>query len=558
MPDQSPLQTLIVDPNRTFRIWKISEIYNPDVPNSGVYVPNVDDAVWDWNQGLLRVTAVDYTTGRSVLHIYTAPKDPGAGDDSDILLGAGPGTQFESYRVYLDQSVMPHTFAIDSRIHIYGTAASYVKIFKGTDISNNGQVISAMYDQNGTLLGENIPLELVAMNDTTNLAVKTPKVGYTLQNLVDGEVVTAVVYNTTGAAVSRATMLVQNSAFIRTTDASAKYISSISLETPFLSQADPKLIQYPINMPISALNLMGVVTYSDGSKLRLPCDGSKFSVYGLQNYIATIEGQTIPLVLSYKLSPGEYNYVGTPSPNQHISEEYRATTTKADGAYTVKLFCYPVWIDALNGYRLEYFLYNLDRDDVYPVTNLVNMGTDSRAFNPTQYGTVQHIGVAIDLNTVDASFAAYRHVQGLDITLLRHGDDHTGDNWTVGYSPGQNPPFGVSTYADVQFIDVGNWKVRLDCGLTSKQEWLDRVFYATQPLFDPDTEEEAPEPNIMVLVTGNNRLEIPIAQWNSVATVVDTMVDGGLLYIEWIKRDSQNDLQLGVTGFIVRLTQAGV
>lgn len=556
MTDAVTPPTLIVDQNRGYREWLLPEIYTG--PNStGRYVPNKDDAVRDWAQGVFRVVDVDYTTGLSTMQLWTPPQNPNTLTDEDILLGTGPGTQSESFRLYIDPSVTPHTLAIDARIHIHGTQATYVKYFRGTDISSTtGQVISAYYDQSGNFLGENIPLENVVMDANNVVAVKTPKVGYTTQDLQDGDVVTAVVYNDAGGAVSIAKLLVANTSFIRSTDASAKYVKAISLETPFLSTSDPKLIQYPINMPVSALNLIGVVTYSDGSKLRMPVDGTKFSLFGLENYIATIQGQQLDLVLSYKLSANEYNYIGTPSPNQHISESYKATTLQADGAYSIKLFVTPVWIDALNGYRLEYYLYNLDREFVYPVTNLVDQQTGSRAFDPVEYGTVQHLAVAINMNQVDSQFANYRHVQSFDLTLLRAGNSQDGDNWTVAYTPGQNPPYGVGVKALATYVEVGNWKLDVSCGAATQADWLNEVFYATQPLFDPGTETQAPTPNYFALVYGSERIELPIAQWNAITTMTSTFVEGTPIYLEFIRRNSQTDLQLGISGLIVHFPAA--
>ncbi len=542
---------VIVDPSRGFRTWHMNEIYFPNGRGTGRYVPNVNDLVVDYTQGFFRVVAVDYTTLESTLQKWTPPTESQAVTDEDILLGAGPGTQSESFRAYLDTSVFPHRLAVDSRCHVYGTHCVSMKIFLGTDLSPAGEVISAFYDQSGVFLGENIPLELVAMPDQNNRAVKTPQVGYTTRHLPDGEVVTAVFYSDTGNVVSIAKLLIKNTAFMRTTDASRKYVTGISVETPFLSPSDPKLIQFPINMPVANLNLMGVVHYSDGSKLKMPVDGTKFSMYGLDNYISTVQGQKLPLVLTYKLSEEEYSYVNEPSPNKHISEAYTATTLKADGSYSVKLFAYPVWIDRLNGYRLEYFLYNLDRETWYNVTNVVQMATGSRAFNPSEYGILQKITVAVDLNRVDPKYAAYRHVQTFEITLLNDGDLNDQDNWTVGFSPGQSPPYGVGVQALATFVDAANWRLDLTCGCKTLEEWLDKVYYPTQPLVDPESEIEPPEPNFFVLVSGNSRAEFPIEQWGSLITVPTVPPEGRNVYLEFIRRGSVTDKQLAKSGLVV-------
>lgn len=543
--------TVLIDPDRGYRQWHISEIYFPDGTGDGAYVPNVNDMVLDWNQGFFRVTAVDYTTGVSTLSNWHPPAQSDSVSNEDILLGAGPGIQAESFRVYYDDSVMPHRLAIDSRIHIYGTNAKYLKIFKGTDLSPAGEIISAFYNQSGVFLGENIPLELVLMPDANNTAIKTPAVGYTLRDLVDGEVLTAVVYDDLANVCSSAKLLVKHTAFMRTTDASLKYVTGIRLKTPFLSKSDPKLIEYPINMPVQNLNLMGEVQYSDGSKMEMPVDGTKFSVYGLDHYVASVQGQSLPVVLTYKLSPGEYAYINEPSPDLHIAENYRATTLKADGSYSVKLFSYPVWQDAINGYRLEHFLYNLNREEVYNVTSLVQLASGSPAFNPTDYGVNQRLTLAINLNQVDPKFAAYRHTQTIDIALLTEGTLNGQDNWTVGFSPAQNPRYGVGVEAIATFVDANNWRLNLTCGATTKAEWLEKVYLPSQPLIDPTSEIAPPEPNFFVLVVGNQRVELPIDQWGVLATVSTMPAEGKNVYIEFLRRGQVTDWQLSKAALVV-------
>lgn len=549
MSDPITPPVLIIDQNRSFREWLIDEIYAPNKP--GRYVPNVDDAVRDWDQGLFRVIAVDYTTGISTLSKWREPQDSSGLEDQDILLGSGPGYRSESFRVFLDTSVTPYTLATDRRLKLYGSTVQYIKIFLGTDVGQNGEVISAYYDQSGNLLGENIPVELVATQGLNNIAVKAPKVGYTSFALNDNEVVTIVVYDDEGHAVSLATMLIKNTAFIRSASDSLKYITAIHLETPFLSGSDNRLIQYPINMPVENLNLMGVVTYSDGSTNRLPIDGTKFSLMGLDNYIATVQGQKLPLVLTYKLSANEYSYVLTQTQNKTITELYQAQTQETDGAYSVKLFAYPTWVNTVTGYRMEYYLYNLDRETVRKVTSLVELATGSAVFNPLLFGTLQKISVAIDMNEVDPMYAPYRHVQTLEIALLSHGNVLNQDNWRMGFSPNQDPLYGFDLKATADFINTNNWTIDISCGAATLEEWLERVYYATQPLFDSQSEEEAPVPNFFTLVSGNHRVEVPIADWNSPITAHEAPAQGGLIFLEFMRRNAGTDLQLGISGLVV-------
>lgn len=543
-----PPPDIIKDPDRGWRTWFLPEIYVPG--GSGRYVPNVDDLVIDYTNGYFRVISVDYTTGISIRQPWTLPINSNP-DNEDQLVGSGPGYQSESFRVFLNTAVQPHTLTCDKRLHMYGSEVQYIKIFRGRDISSAGVVISAFYDQSGQFLGENIPMELVQQPDVHNLAIKAPKVGYTSYELPDNEVVTAVAYSPTAGAVSISRMLILNSSFVRSSEDSLKYIVGIAVESPFLSPSDPQMLQFPINMPVLNLNLMGRVTYSDGSSKLLPVDGTKFTMHGLNEYVATVASQTVPLILSYALTPDEeYSFMVNPSINDHISVEYKGRTTVMDGAYSIKLFCTPVWIDVLNGYRLEWHLYNLLRDEWYNVTNKVSLSTDSVVFDPLLYGTVQRLNVAVQLNEVDPRFAIYRHTQTIQVVLKAQGSDQTQDNWNIIYTPGQVPAYGTGIKALAHLVNVNNWQVDITCGATTKQEWLDKVYYPTQPLIDPEAETVPPVPNFLLIRSGTHEVEVSVDDWNQPLALHEAPAEGKPLYLHFMRRNASTDLQLAVGGLI--------
>lgn len=534
----------IFDPDRGFRSWNIREIYRgPEY--EGRYVPNTDDLVLDWDNGLYRVVGVDLSTGLSRLERWNFPGDDDGMGETDILLGVDIAAQGESYRVYLDNSVTPHTLACDSRLHIFGTTASSIKIFQGTKLGEDGTVISAMYDPNGVFLGENIPLELVAMPDHHNVAVKTPVVGYTLKKLQDGEVVTAVVYDDAGYAISYSTLLVKNTAFIRTTEASRKYITGIHLESPFLNEKDDRLLQLPTNLAVKDVPATGVVTYSDGSKLKLPADGGKFNLYGLDHFVSTIVGQKIPLVLSYRLDEDEFCYGAQPGFNKHISEEYWGTTTEFEEAFSIKLYAFPRWVDDVRGYTLDFYLYTLDRSHVWGVTPYVGITSNSPSFQPHRYGEKQKLTFYVDMDKVDPRYPPFRHVQTMEVTLMSPGSDRS-TNWLVGFTPNQNPPYGMGLAARATFINADLWRLKLDNGFHSKEEWLRHLYYATEPLHNYNTETMAPPPNIFVVKMRYRDYEFPIDRWNEELEVINDREQGDNVIIEFIHRVYENDLQLGI------------
>lgn len=538
------------NPDRGFRLWQRSEIV--EIGGDGKWVPNVGDLVFDPAQGFLQVIEVDYTTGYSVLQLWTTPDEPDDAESTDILLGNGPGYASESYRIFLDRTVTPHTFAPDSRLHFYGSMVQSYKVFLGTDISADyGQVISAFFDPSGNFLGTSVPVEAVEVPGTTQNVIKAPMVGYTSESLEDGEIVTLVAYDDEGGVVSRAQLLVNNTAAIRQADASRKYVKSIQIDTPFLSSADPQTIEFPLNVTVESLPMTGVVHYSDGSRHRLPIDGSKFTLYGLRNYVATIVGQEFPMVLAYNLAEDEVSYTLEPTANRRLTMSYQARTTTADGAYEVKLFVYPVWVSAEVGYRLEYWLYNLDRQTYYNVTPYVELGTTSSAFNPKQYGTTQTITVAVDLNRVDGKFAPYRHVQTFQLALLARGDEYR-DLWEIFFRPDQTESFGRGVVAEMELVGTNNWKLHLGQGLPSKELWLKNIYERVEPLINEQTEAYPPTPTHFTVHTLHNTYTYSVDQWNDELVINNDLDDGELLYLTFKRETYDTDLQLAIVGLPVR------
>lgn len=539
----------IIDPDRRYTEWGIWEIYTgPTGPGS--YVPNVDDAVRDWNMGFFRVATVDYTTGMSTLVHWDSFNANKTVETVDVFLGVGPGYQSESWRVYLDTRVMPHVLEVDRRLHIYGTQVEYFKVFKGTDISDSGTVISAFYDAGGNLLGENIPFEIVRTPDANNLAIKAPMTGYTSYKLYDGELVTVVAYNNGGSKIGHYKMLIDNTSLVRRTDAFRKYVKGIRLETPFLSESDPTLIEFPINVNAATVTMQGVVEYSDGSLARVPVtDGSgKFQVFGLTHYVPTILGQTVPLTLNYRLSEDEYAYTQGPTYNESITERYRAKTVAADKAYSIKLYAYPVWQDDINGYTLDFWLFNLDRQEYYRVPKgLVQVHAGSRNFDGLDFLSTQRVTFALSMNELDGKYTTYRHVQTIEISLKAPGnEDRT--NWTLRYTPGSMIEYGNDLKAAVTFINTNNWTIDIGNGYNSKEEWLRHTYEAVEPLYDDQVEVEPPAPTHFIVHTARRQTEFSIDQWDQALNLYYDLNEGETLFIRFIRRTVVNDLQLAVIG----------
>ena len=542
----------IYDPDGIGRVWKMADLYLGR-EGKNRYVPKADDLAYERVGSSLNWYVVDEVDETTLVPRFTKLKNSTEGvlTDEDIILGVGPGAQNNTWRIYIDKSVTPHVLATDQRYTVKGSAAMTAKIFRGSVTEGNLKVISAFFDPSGTLLGEDIPLELVDTDN--NVSVKQVMPCFTMEDLPDNEPVSVVISNAGGTVLSKQMMLVENTAFIRKPGSAKKYVTGIRLESPFLSKTDPNLIDYPINVPVSALNLMGVVMYSDGSSLKMPVDGTKFSVHGLESYVATIVGQPVGLVLTYTLSADEIAYGAQVGETKHMSELYTARTMVADGAYSVKLFGYPVWIDAVHGYRIEWYLYNLDRQQVFKVTPYVKFNANTRAFDPTNYGVRQALSVSINLRDVSGVFNAYNHVQTIDISLMAPGTARQ-TNWVIGFDPAQDPQFGVDNSAQSFFIAANQYKVRIDQGETTQEAWLNRLYRLTKPLHDTSREIQAPDPTHFALVFGDNTVEFPISSWSAELSVGYALNNNSTLFVKFFKRTVDNDIQLAICGLPIYQT----
>lgn len=536
----------VADPDRGYRQWYIGEIFTG--PNgSGTMVPNVDDTIIDYRRGLLRVIDVDYTTNLSTWIDWKVPNS-GNYSEEDILLGIGPGPDYEMARCYINTSIVPHGLAINTHLHTYGSRTKYMKVFLGTDITTaNARVISAMYNSSGQFVSENIPMEIALHNDVTNYTIQTPKVGFTNDKLKDGEVVTAVFYNDSNVAVGYNKLIVANTSFIRRTEASQDYITDISLESPFLADSEDNTIYAPLNLPVEALTLTGRVHYSSGRVVDMAINKGKMALYGLENYIATILGQPAPLQLIYRLDDNEVAIDAFGTNQRHKAKDYTIRTTDVVGAYSVKMFVVPKWIDPVSGWRLEYFLYNLDRGDYYYATPYVEMGINSAVYNPTLYGVAQNLIVAVDLSKVDPRLRPFRHVQSFTIALMNNGIvDAT--PYMLAYDPGQNPEYGLNLSARLTLVSIGSWKINITQGKASLTDWLNAVYYPIKPLFDPTSESGPLVPTHFVVNINGVRTEYPISDWNKSLDSVTGGVIGAPLILEWVAKVAGTSLQLGCSG----------
>lgn len=540
----------IYAPNDRWCIWSMAEIWTGQTGNKR-YVPKVNDYVIEPSTYTTYIVeSIDNVTLIPTLREKHLNNMSAGFSETDMLLGVGPGTQADTYRVYLDTSVTPFVLAVDARLKIGGSMSNHVKLFKGANLSDNGHVVSKVYDNSGNFITENIALELAAIDSHVNYSIKVVPTCYCTEPLNDGEIITAVVYSADGHVVSKRQLLVENTAFIRGVDASVKYVSHISLECPFMSPTTDRTILFPLNVPVNSLNLVGVVHYSDGSVLRLPVDGTKFSILGINQYVSTIIGQKIKLVLSYALSTTETAYGAVSSDGKYITEGYDMMTVDANHSYTVKLFCYPTWVDENVGYRLKWFMFNLDRNISFDVTPFVHFADNTGAFDPLADGYVQRRAVYINLSDVSGIFKSYIHTQVVDV-MLRTSPGSLTTPWTVSHEAavGQTA-YGLRLTARIRPTDAN--QILINGGASEYEDWLQRVYTDTYPLVDGMAGSTLLEPTHFEITYDTYKAEYPVSNWDSAIVLPTPATVNSTVFIKFIRRTPITDLQLCMSAMMIQ------
>lgn len=542
----------IRNPDGRFAIYALKELWDGTVGEKR-FIPNIGDLVADTDNTTVSawwiVKALDVDL---IAHLEPwGMMSSSIIDKRDILTGPGRSTHSNTYRVYLDKSVTPYVMAVENRLSLKGTVCRYARITKQVLGPSDQRVISSFYDNTGNLIGHDVQLELVGVDSTTNRSEYAVPVCYTMEDLADGEVVTLIAYTEEGHAASITQLVVENTSFIRHRNLAERYVTGISLLSPFMSETDPHLILLPMNVPLQGLYLKARVHYSDGSSREHPVDGTRFSLLGMESYLATMVNQKIPVVLRYTPTDDEIVYGATRGEKIFVTQPYHIRTIESKGAYNVRLYCFPEWIGELNGYHLRWFMYSSERNSRYDVTEHVKQSVNTTGFQPKAYGINQLLNVHVTLSDINPLYERFRHAQTVQVILWRDGTERT-TNWTCIYENGQEPAYGNDTYARLEFINYNYYKLNISSGCETLTEWLNKVYRPLRPIYDSNREVEAPLPTHFRIRIGDTEvLEKNIIQWNETFAVLNGLSVNSNVYIEWIRKTPETDLELGTSGMIL-------
>lgn len=503
-------------------MWHLKEIYMgvPGVVTQLLYVPNVDDLVFDGQNTLYKVEAVDPVTALPTLIAVNLQEgfNSHVSDPDNLMHGLRSYEPHIVNRVFVDTTTTPATVSIDARYRIYGSEATRAKLFLGFDTSTQGTVISKKLSSSGIVISDTVDLEPLYPGNHT---VKRPGRFHTETALEDGERVTLVVYNAAGKVCGEHPFIVRNAGMISGPTASSIYIEDVELVSDLLSQEDSELIVNPLHTPLMTNMFTCRVHYSNGLFSDHAVDGNKVKIHGITAFNTSLLGPITQVVLSYYPSPGEpaINVSGALKPS--INKIYKLANRAMTNDPALKLYVAPVWVG--NGYKLLVYLTDAEYNREVDVTaHSVITLEEGGVFRGNVYGQQQKIRVSLNMDVAaPGRYPGFVHTQQITLTLNQPGSATTAE-WVIDYGGD-----GFTYQGDRIFCHAlltGNKEFRIDGNETNLIDWLSRTYRAIDPLFNPTLASAAPEPTHVRLENGNpdgSRLitTIPVTDWDKLLTL---------------------------------------
>lgn len=505
------------DPQRGFRVWSITEIFTGQtgVVTGYLYIPNVGDLVFDGSNSLLKVIAVDSISGLSTLQAINPSLsfNTDITDPDNLMHGLKSYQPHITNRIFIDSNTNPPNLNVDSVFRAYGSESTKCKLFKGSNTSSNGTVVSLKLNSSGVVVSELVDLEPVY---DTNNTIKRPERFHSANPLEDGERVTLVTYSATGRVTGEHPFVVRNANMIAGPGSSNVYIEDIELISDLISRTDPELIENPLHVPFNTSMMFCRVHYSDGTKADHAIDGNKVKMHGVSSFNTSIIGPRANVVLSYypDITEPAINLQGVVRPS--LSKTYKLANRNSADEFALKLYIVPIWTGTK--YRLVVRLTNLEYTSNIDVTEYVAIQkVDGTMFRGDTFGTQQHISLTLNLdNSNPGQYPGFTHVQQLKITLNRPGSQVTSD-WVIDYGGDGFTYFGADKYAEASL--TGNRKFKIDANISNQLDWLSWMYSAVDPAFDSEISNKAPVPTHFRLEHGNANGDrvidtYPISDWD--------------------------------------------
>lgn len=534
--------------DRGHRTWGIDQVFmGPEMsldPNKTYVVPNQGDVVRDVeNRKEYYVHAIgeNYTPD-------LRPWEPNLSPDTqkNLLIGYGVGAVNEAYRIYYNRRTVPNTLTISQYCYVNGNEVVGYKLFRGYETGDNGEVISRYYDASGDYLGNVIPVEKFYREPEWKLM---PGISHVQDNLLShGDIVTAVFINRNGTECSSAILKVEETNLTPALNQPFREVINVTVKSPHLDKNDSSVLKVPNNTMLTDLMMEGAVHYKDGTTRTFKFDQTHGQVFGLEGRVLTRPDSEYDISVSYYLQDDEFCTEAKDGVRKHYSFPMVVKTFEPDSSNAVKLFVVPKFDKPGVGYKLQYWLYDLERNVPIDVTNKIDYH-DLYEFNPLDYGNRQRIQPTLDLSEVHPRYSPFIYTQEIEMHLLGEPNNNN-DGWRMRYSLGtgwigEDLEAFLITDDDKLYLDIGN-------NYTRWEQFFVDLYRKIGPISDEPNEIYASDPTHVIVERDGVEVRLDRDSFNEPFLWPSTIAANDTVSLRWVNRINSRDYHLGVTPLIVK------
>lgn len=473
------------------------------------------------------------------------------GSNESIQIFGQPGGFNQGERTLgIDYSILPNKANIDKRILC--PDADYALLYLGNTFGDSSKIISATYANRNEMTSNRIGVKLASIDNRLNRSIMTTdsfSVTLSQEELPPGSRCTLVFYKLDGTPLPPSYILgVQHTAYLRDHNVGTKYITDIELLAPWFTDSNQTdLLMIPLNVPLVQVIFRAKVYYSDGSTETLPVDGTRFKLFGIEQFKPTSVGDTVgQLVLVYSFSEGEQAFLAQPGSPNTKSKKYRIQAAQPEGAYSPKIYTFPS-PNSSSGYHLRHYLYTLDRKEVIDVTAIAKLNNLSPAYDPTAYGIIQRLIFNLRLSDANPLYVDWTLVQNTAITLKAAPSD-TGPKWVVNFNNEDN----TAGYTSEPAVLYNNTVYLNNSNYQTQEAWLDALYKKVMPQYQPKYELLPIPTHMEIWDKDNNHWRFALDRWDSNNALPHAYADGETLFLRWIKVNGDgSEQQLAMTGLYV-------
>lgn len=463
-------------PPDEFHVYHISEVYMG--PNSGVRLVKIGDFVIDPNNGLYEVVNVG-SNNVPTLQLWNPIRriyDTVENTFEDAISSYQPTLLSEAT---YDKGSYPYLINLDFRFQIAHTAADYVKLFLGMDVSDAGLVISRNF--NGS--SENIQLVQIPGSQ-----LKRPEVIYTHANLNAGDVVTAGVYSNTLGYLGKVQFIIIESGSVRPLGASTTFLSDISLVSDFIDPIEPLVLNMPSDVPFVSTNFSMRLHYSDGTHADVGIDGIKGKLLGVDNFNVNWPAPDTDILLVYKTDVNEPTNAINSDGTGMLHKRYTVRMFDPDPDYSFRIYIIPEWDAALGKYKMNYWLVNASHEMVHDITNEpINVTLmDNTAPNMNPNGVWQHLQLKFDISNIIPQLGTYMFVQSTKMKLTTPNQSLiTNTPWQLDYSALGDVIYGSNNLVCGHLDNNATRDINVASDWQTASDWIHDIYESLVPTYMP-------------------------------------------------------------------------